>query len=92
MTTAEPTSADALMLRSLYWRDIATFFRCPVEREPEQHAEEGSGAEQGDADHAGLPQAEEGQAGPRPAQVTKRDVESGQESGEENDETNGVSM
>ena len=27
------TSADELMLQSLYWWDIPTFFRCPVERD-----------------------------------------------------------
>ena len=34
MTTAGLTSTDALMLQSLYWWDIATFFRCPPERDP----------------------------------------------------------
>ena len=28
------TAADELMLQSLYWWDIPTFFRCPVERDP----------------------------------------------------------
>ena len=28
------TSTDELMLQGLYWWDIATFFRCPVERDP----------------------------------------------------------
>ena len=34
MPTKELTSADELMLQSLYWWDIPTFFRCPVERDP----------------------------------------------------------
>ena len=34
MPTNELTSADELMLQSLYWWDIPTFFRCPVERDP----------------------------------------------------------
>ena len=34
MAGNELTSADQLMLQSLYWWDIATFFRCPVERDP----------------------------------------------------------
>ena len=33
MTRNPLTSADELMLQSLYWWDIATFFRCPVERD-----------------------------------------------------------
>ena len=34
MATAGLTSTDELMLQSLYWWDIATFFRCPIERDP----------------------------------------------------------
>ena len=34
MATTALTSADELMLQGLYWWDIATFFRCPVERDP----------------------------------------------------------
>ena len=36
MATNELTSADKLMLQSLYWWDIPTFFRCPVERDPRE--------------------------------------------------------
>ena len=32
MAITELTNADELMLQSLYWWDIATFFRCPIER------------------------------------------------------------
>ena len=34
MATTGLTSTDELMLQSLYWWDIATFFRCPIERDP----------------------------------------------------------
>ena len=34
MATTGLTNADELMLQGLYWWDIATFFRCPVERDP----------------------------------------------------------
>ena len=34
MATTGLTSTDELMLQGLYWWDIATFFRCPVERDP----------------------------------------------------------
>ena len=34
MAVPELTNADELMLQGLYWWDIATFFRCPVERDP----------------------------------------------------------
>ena len=34
MANGNLTSFDKLMLQSLYWWDIATFFRCPVERDP----------------------------------------------------------
>ena len=34
--TGEISSSDQLMLESLYWWDIASLFRCPVERDPNQ--------------------------------------------------------
>ena len=37
------------------------------QRDPQQHAQEGGGAEQGHRHHAGLPQAEQGQVGERGA-------------------------
>ena len=36
MARNDPAPADALMLEGLYWWDVATFFRCPVERNPDR--------------------------------------------------------
>ena len=36
MDTKEISKEDAKMLESLYWWDIPTLFRCPIERDPEK--------------------------------------------------------